>query len=104
MMPDRSARMSLAHSSGLAAKAGRYPHREVPQASTHTLQGEIVSGGSDVPMLVDRLEAARMLGVSPGTIDNLRNAGELPSLKLMSRRLYDVADLRRFVDGRKERA
>lgn len=53
------------------------------------------------PMLVDRREAARLLGVSPGTIDNLRSAGELPSLKLMSRRLYDVADLRRFIEARK---
>ncbi len=53
------------------------------------------------PMLVDRREAARLLGVSPGTIDNLRNAGELPSLKLMARRLYDVADLRRFIEERK---
>lgn len=59
--------------------------------------------GAIAPLLVDRREAARLLGVSPGTIDNLRNAGELPSLKLMSRRLYDVADLRRFVDARKER-
>ncbi len=54
------------------------------------------------PFLVDRREAARLLGVSPGTIDNLRLAGELPSLKLRGRRLYDVADLRRFVDARKE--
>lgn len=60
-----------------------------------------ISGAA--PMLVDRREAGRLLGVSPGTIDNLRNAGEIPSLKLMSRRLYDVADLRRFIDARKER-
>lgn len=59
--------------------------------------------GEMAPMLVDRREAARVLGVSPGTIDNLRNAGELPSLKIMSRRLYDVADLRRFVEARKSR-
>lgn len=54
------------------------------------------------PMLVDRLEAGRLLGVSPGTIDNLRLRGELPSVKLMARRLFDVADLRRFIDARKE--
>ncbi len=53
------------------------------------------------PLLVDRREAARMLGVSPGTIDNLRIAGELPSVKLLARRLFDVADLRRFIDARK---
>lgn len=42
-----------------------------------------------------------MLGVSPGTIDNLRLRGELPSLKLLARRLFDVDDLHRFVESRK---
>jgi len=52
-------------------------------------------------MLVDRREAARLLGVSPGTIDNLRTRGELPSVKLLARRLYATADLERFIDTRK---
>lgn len=52
-------------------------------------------------LLVDRREAARLLGVSGGTIDNLRARGELPSLKIATRRLFDVADLRRFIDARK---
>lgn len=68
-------------------------------SATGTTDATMNSGAS--PMLVDRREAARLLGVSPGTIDNLRNAGKLPSLKLMSRRLFDVADLRRFIDARK---
>jgi len=53
------------------------------------------------PLLVDRREAARLLGVSPGTIDNLRTRGELPSVKIAARRLFDVADLRCFVDAQK---
>ena len=53
------------------------------------------------PLLVDRLTAARALGVSPGTIDNLRRDGELPSVKIGTRRLFDVADLRRFIQERK---
>lgn len=53
------------------------------------------------PMLVDRREAGRLLGVSPGTIDNLRTRGELPSVKLLARRLYDVADLRRYIESQK---
>jgi|GEM_PF-1892581 len=53
------------------------------------------------PLLVDRREAARLLGVSPGTIDNLRTRGELPSLKLLGRRLFDVADLRGLIESRK---
>lgn len=53
------------------------------------------------PLLVDRHEAGRLLGVSPGTIDNLRLRGDLPSVKLLARRLFDVADLRRFIESRK---
>ena len=53
------------------------------------------------PMLVDRREAGRLLGVLPGTIDNVRTRGELPSVKLLARRLFDVADLRRYIETRK---
>lgn len=52
-------------------------------------------------LLVDRREAARMLGVSAGTIDNLRARGELPSIKIGTRRLYAVEDLRQFVADKK---
>jgi excisionase family DNA binding protein len=54
-----------------------------------------------VQLLVDRLEAARALCVSPGTIDNLRRSGDLPSVKIGTRRLFDMADLRRFIEARK---
>ena len=53
------------------------------------------------PLLVDRRKAARLLGVSPGTIDNLRTRGELASVKIAARRLFDIADLRAFIDARK---
>lgn len=53
------------------------------------------------PLLVDRRDAARLLGVSPGTIDNLRLRGELPSVKIAARRLFEVADLRRFIESKK---
>lgn len=58
-----------------------------------------------VPVLaVDRREAARMLGVSPGTIDNLRIRGELASVKIGERRLYAVDDLRTFIESRRTTA
>lgn len=53
------------------------------------------------PLLVDRRKAAWLMGVSPGTIDNLRLRGDLPSVKVASRRLYDVGDLMRYIDARK---
>jgi len=51
------------------------------------------------PMLVDRREAARLLSVSPGTIDNLRSRGELQSIKIGARRLFDLADLRKLIES-----
>jgi len=56
---------------------------------------------ASAPLLVDRREAGRLLGVSPGTIDNLRLRSDLPSVKLLARRLFDVADLRRYIEARK---
>jgi DNA-binding transcriptional MerR regulator len=58
-----------------------------------------VPGGA--PLAVDRREAGRLLSLSPSMIDLLRQRGELPSLKVGARRLYDVADLRRFIEARK---
>jgi excisionase family DNA binding protein len=53
------------------------------------------------PLLVDRREAARLLGISAGSVDNLRTRGELPSIKIGAARRFDMADLRRFIDARK---
>lgn len=53
------------------------------------------------PLLVDRREAARLLSVSPGTVDNLRLRGELASIKLGARRLFAVDDLRHLIASRK---
>lgn len=65
------------------------------------MASEPTHSSPSAPMLVDRREAGRLLGVSPGTIDNLRTRGELPSVKLLARRLYDVADLRRYIESQK---
>jgi excisionase family DNA binding protein len=59
------------------------------------------AGATSEALLVDRLKAGLVLSVSPGTIDNLRRSGELPSVKIGTRRLFDMADLRRFIDARK---
>ena len=57
-----------------------------------------MSASTMAPLLVDRLEAARLLSVSPGTIDNLRRLDKLPSVKVLSRRLFAVADLMRYIE------
>jgi DNA-binding transcriptional MerR regulator len=60
-----------------------------------------MNANTPAPLLVDRREAGRLLGVSPGTIDHLRTRGELPSVTIAARRLYALADLRRYIESRK---
>jgi len=48
-------------------------------------------------LLVAKHEAARLLGVSASTVDNLRKRGELRGVKLGRRRLFSVAELRELV-------
>ena len=61
----------------------------------------MLTNSTPEPLLVDRIVAAVLLGVSPGTIDNLRTRGELPSLKIGTRRLFHVNDLLPFIELRK---
>ena len=53
------------------------------------------------PLLVDRREAARLLGVCPNTVGNLQRAGELVPVRIGARVLFDLRDLRDFIDARK---
>ena len=54
------------------------------------------------PMLVNEREARRLLGgLCAKTMYNLRRAGELPGVKIGSRIMYDVADLRAFIERQK---
>ncbi len=53
-------------------------------------------------LLIDRIEAARLLSVSPSTVDNMRRRGDLPSVKIGTRRLFRVADLERLIAARLE--
>jgi hypothetical protein len=56
------------------------------------------------PLLVDGLEAGRLLCVCRNTVDNLRRRGELPSIKVAGRRLYAVDDLRAYIARQRETA
>jgi len=69
---------------------------------THMMkENEIGRSTSLDALLVDRRAAGRLLGLSAGTIDNLRLRGELPSVKIGARRLYDVSDLTRLIAAKK---
>jgi hypothetical protein len=53
-------------------------------------------------LLVNEREARRLLGgLCAKTMYNLRRTGGLPGVKIGSRTMYDVADLRRFIDRQK---
>jgi excisionase family DNA binding protein len=54
------------------------------------------------PLLVDKREAARLLGVSAGTVDNMRTRGALPSVRIGARRLYSLDDLRDYITRQRE--
>lgn len=60
-----------------------------------------IPGSVPAPMLVDRRETARILCVCPNTITNLQRRGELIPVRIGTRVLFDVADLRRFIESRK---
>jgi excisionase family DNA binding protein len=47
-------------------------------------------------LLVDRVHAARVLGVSPRTLWSLTQTGELPCRRVGRRCLYRPSDLERF--------
>ena len=54
------------------------------------------------PLLVDEPEARRLLGgLCAKTMYNLRRSGELAWIKIGSRVMYDVADLRAFIERQK---
>lgn len=54
------------------------------------------------PLLVNECEARRLLGgLSVKTMYNLRRSGALVGVKIGARTMYDVADLRRFIERQK---
>lgn len=54
-------------------------------------------------LLVSAAEAARLLSISPRTLWSMTASGELPHVRVRRRVLYAVDDLRRWIDGLKER-
>ena len=51
------------------------------------------------PLLLERHEAARQLGISPGLLDRLARAGKAPApVRLGRRKLWSRAALERFAD------
>jgi len=54
------------------------------------------------PLLVNDRQARQLLGgLCAKTMYNLRRSGDLPGVNIGSRIMYDVADLRAFIDRRK---
>ena len=53
------------------------------------------------PLLVDAKRAAEMLSIGTRTLWSMTNAGEIPHVRIRSRVLYPVEELRRWVDKRR---
>ena len=56
-----------------------------------------------VPLVVDVVVAAKMLGVCARTVRTLTKRGELPCVRIAGRVLYSVEDLTNFVRQRSTR-
>jgi predicted DNA-binding transcriptional regulator AlpA len=54
-----------------------------------------------MPMLVDARSAAKLLSISERSLWSLSNRGDLPSVRIGRRRLYDRRDLTAFIDRHK---
>ncbi|HWV36880.1 MAG TPA: helix-turn-helix domain-containing protein [Vulgatibacter sp.] len=59
---------------------------------------------TNTPMAVRPEQAARMIGVGRTKVFELIAAGEIRAFYVGRARLIDVADLRRFLDARKQAA
>lgn len=55
----------------------------------------------NIEPLLSAREAAARLGIGLRLLWQVSVGGELPSVRIGRRRLYDPADLRRFIDQRK---
>lgn len=55
----------------------------------------------DYPLLVDAKRAAVMLSIGTRTLWSLTKAGEIPHVRIRSRVLYAVEDLRRWITERR---
>lgn len=69
-------------------------------ADTVAVEDEEVSVKPLEPLLVDEEQAAKMLGVSRRKVFELNEAGDLACKRIGSRKLYSVARLREFAEGR----
>ena len=54
-------------------------------------------------LLINARQAAVLLGISLRTLWSMSVSGEIPSVKLRRRRLYDKRDLMRWIDAHKRR-
>lgn len=55
---------------------------------------------SDGKLLVDRVEAGRLLGLTGAAIGFLERSGDLVSIRLGKSRKYRLADIQRLVEAR----
>jgi hypothetical protein len=70
--------------------------------SPEPLQQIAPTTSGSYPMLVNERDARRLLGgLCAKTMYNLRRTRDLPGVKIGSRIMYDVADLRAFIDRQK---
>jgi len=63
---------------------------------------EADAGEAATPQLLREREAANLLAISPRKLWELRERGEIPHVRLGRAVRYDVADLQRWINARKQ--
>ena len=66
-------------------------------------EGAMKSSTAPEPLLLSATEAARMLSISPRTLWTMTATGEMPCVRIRGRVLYDMHDLRTYIETNKER-
>lgn len=77
-----------------------------PTLSRTARLDNVQSTASDTPtepLLVSEPRAAEMLGISERTLWSLAASGEVPFLKIRTRKLYDVRDLVAWINAQKRK-
>jgi hypothetical protein len=57
---------------------------------------------SPAPLLVSAKDVARMLGISPRSLYAVTASGDLACIQIGRRKLYERAEIDRFINGRRQ--
>ena len=85
------------------SKTTNWAHRNKLLAVANPSGNPAVKPEQQAYGLVNTLEAARRLGISPRTLWSLRQTGQIPGIQIGKSVRYEIADLKAFSDRKKDK-